>query len=30
MKQEKNVTDSYESTINLDVIKEIIEYKISM
>ncbi|MFQ9298058.1 MAG: site-specific integrase [Clostridia bacterium] len=26
----KNVTDSYESTINLDVIKEIIEYKISM
>ncbi len=26
----KNVTDSYESTINLDVIDEIIEYKISI
>ena len=26
----KNVTDSYENAINLDVIKEIIEYKISI
>ena len=26
----KNVTDSYESNINLDVIDEIIEYKISI
>ena len=26
----KNVTDSYENAINLDVIDEIIEYKISI
>ena len=26
----KNATDSYENAINLDVIKEIIEYKISI
>ena len=26
----KNVTDSYENAINLDVIEEIIEYKISI
>lgn len=26
----KNVTDSYENTVNLDVIEEIIEYKISI